>query len=113
MAAVVWYNQADETKRDSTVELDQLSAQAQRQVAGLRLTTKRLHSEGAKFEAQAREWEALVVRKENLLRRYQEFLADIQAERQAIETEYDRIRGNEFKGDYWHSERQAVGDRLH
>ena len=70
----------------------ELSEKAKQQIAGLKATNERLLAEGLEFEVRTKELEALAQRKENMVRRYQEFLAEIQAERQAIEVEYQRIR---------------------
>ena len=70
----------------------ELSAQAKQQIVGLKATNERLLAEGLELEARTQELEALAQRKANMVRRYQEFLADTQAERQAIEAEYQRLR---------------------
>ena len=69
-----------------------LSEQAKQQIAGLKATNERLLVEGLELEARTQELEALAQRKANMVRRYQEVLADVQAERQAIESEYQRLR---------------------
>ena len=69
-----------------------LSEKAKQQIAGLKATNEHLLAEGSEFEARTQELEALAQRKENMLRRYLEFLAEIQAERQATEAEYQHIR---------------------
>ncbi len=70
-----------------------LSEKAKQQIAGLNATNDRLHVEGLELETGTKEMEALALRKENMVRRYQEFLAEVRDERQAIEAEYQRIRG--------------------
>jgi hypothetical protein len=69
-----------------------LSEQAKQQIAGLEATNERLLAEGLELEARTNELEALALRKENMVRRYQAFLAEIQTERQAIEADYQRLR---------------------
>lgn len=69
-----------------------LSEKAKQQVAGLEATNQRLLAEGLELEARTRVLEALAQCKETMVRRYQEFLAEVQAERQAIEAEYQRKR---------------------
>ena len=70
----------------------ELSDKAKQQISGLKAANERLLAQGLEFESRTTELEALALRKENLVRRYQDFLAGIQAERQAIEAEYERIR---------------------
>ena len=69
----------------------ELSPEAKRQVAALEATNERLLTEGMKLEARAQALEELTRRRENMVRRYQEFLAEIQTERQAIEAECQRL----------------------
>lgn len=69
-----------------------LSENAKQQIAGLNATNERLLAEGLELESRTAELEALAQRKENMVRRYQEFLAEVRAERQAIEAEHERIR---------------------
>ena len=58
-----------------------LSEIAKQQIAGLEATNERLLAEGLELEARTNELEALAQRKENMVHRYQAFLAEIQAER--------------------------------
>lgn len=69
----------------------ELSPEAQREQNALKASTARLRSERLLLEEKARDLEALVRRKEQFVKRLQEVLAESQAERQAIEAEYQRI----------------------
>ena len=73
------------------MEKIELSPEAKRQIAALEATNERLLVEGMKLEARTNALDELTRRKENMVRRYQEFLAEIQAERQAIEAEYQNL----------------------
>jgi len=68
-----------------------LSAKAKRQIAGLEKTNERLLADGLELEARAKVLEELIRREKNLLRREQEIFAEIDAERQALDAEYQRI----------------------
>jgi hypothetical protein len=78
-------------KGDATMEESELSPEAQRERQAVKESNVRLRAERLAWEERARALEALVLRKEEMVRRQQEFLAEIQAERQAIEAEYQRI----------------------
>lgn len=90
---LVWHNRTTQVEGNWAMEEVKLSEKAIRQIDGLNATNERLHVEGLELEDRTRELEALALRKENMVRRYQEFLAEVRAERQAIEAEYQRIRG--------------------
>lgn len=68
-----------------------LSAKAKRQIAALEKTNERLLADGLELEARAKVLEELIRREKLLLRREQEFFAEIDAERQALDAEYQRI----------------------
>ena len=69
----------------------ELSIEAKREILALKESNARLRAERLIWEEKAKALEALVLRKEEMVRRQQEFLAEIQIERQAIETEYQHI----------------------
>ncbi len=75
------------------MEKCELSPEAQRERLAIQASNSHLHAERLAWEERARRLEALLSRKEEMVRRQQEFLAEIQAERQAIEAEYQRICG--------------------
>ncbi len=69
----------------------ELSPEAQREILAIKVSNARLRAERLVWEEKAKALEALVLRKEEMVRRQQEFLVEIQTERQAIEAEYQHI----------------------
>ena len=68
-----------------------LSAKAKRQEAALDKTNERLLIEGKRLDARAKVLEELIRREKLLIHREEEFRAAINAERQAIDTEYRKL----------------------
>jgi len=68
----------------ATWKKSELSERAKQQIAGLQATSERLVGKGLELDTRTTELEALAPLKENMLRRYQKYLARIQAELQAI-----------------------------
>jgi len=68
-----------------------LSAKAKRQEAALDKTNERLLIEGKKLDARAKVLEELIRREKLLIRREEEFQAEIDSERQAIDAEYRKL----------------------
>ena len=69
----------------------ELSPEARREQRALHASTERIRAERIELEKYARELEALVLRKEEVIRRQQELLAEIQVERQSIKTDYEPL----------------------
>ena len=69
----------------------ELSPKALREQAALRASTEQMRNERLQLEVYAEKLAALARRKETAIRRQQEFLAEIQAERQALKDEYRRL----------------------
>jgi hypothetical protein len=70
---------------------NQLSAKAKRELQAVEKSNIRLHAERLQWEEKARALETLLRRKEEMVHRQQQFLAEIRAEKQAIDAEYQRI----------------------
>lgn len=69
----------------------ELSPEAQREQAALRVSTERMRAERLELEAQNRALQALIEREQRLAAHLREVIAASRAERQAIESEKSRI----------------------
>ena len=69
-----------------------LSAKARRSEAALDKTNERLLAAGLELEARTKVLEELIKRKEILIRREREMLAEMDAEHKIIDAEVQRIR---------------------
>lgn len=69
----------------------QLSAKAKRELQAVEKSNVRLRAERLQWEEKARALEVLLRRKAEMVHRQQQFLAEIRAEKQVIDAEYQRI----------------------
>ena len=79
------------TVRRHALEDIELSHEAQREQAALRLSIERMRAERLELEEQNRELRALIEREERLAAHIQEDLVAFRAERQAIEAAKSRL----------------------
>jgi ribulose bisphosphate carboxylase small subunit len=88
----LWYNGKTRGKGNPMMEEVKLSAEAQREQAALATTNERMRLEGIEMDAKIQALEEIVRRKQDIIRRQEEFLAAIEAERKAVDEDYQRVR---------------------
>ena len=68
-----------------------LSEKAQREQDALQATNERLRLESIEMDAKIKALEEIARRKQDIIRRQEEFLAQIESERKAVEADYQRV----------------------
>jgi len=69
-----------------------LSKKAQEQQAALEATNERMRLEAIQMDAKIKALEEIAQRKLDIIRRQEELIAQIEAERKAVDEDYQRVR---------------------
>ena len=69
-----------------------LSEKAQAQQAALEATNERMRLEAIQMDAKIKALEEIARRKQDIIRRQEELIAQIEAERKAVDEDYQRVR---------------------